>query len=242
MSEFSTEELFEAIDRAVLVLFNRVGTDPAEPIDALAILQTAFRYTITYLSEEDEEPRYGSRPKPKPRPRELQLREAMSDEAQQAAAAKMVARELIPGVFQTLGIVPGTEQRSAVNQLVGLVVPRLLLPTRRFDVACRKASGDLFRLKELFPTADYLLLATRQLDFEEPCVIAVVDDGTVALRRSNCTQVNKKLTAAEQLCVDKVTAEEEPQVVRRDDWTARGWPIPSGPFRRIILRSVPDGL
>ena len=241
MSEFTTEELFDAIDRAVLALLKRVGNE-AEPVDALSILQTAYRYTVTYLSEDDEEPRYGDRPKPKPRPRELQLKEGVSDEGRQAAAAKMVARELLPGIFQALGIVPGTEQRSATNQLVGLVVPRLLLPTRRFDVACRKTSGDLFRLKEQFPTADYLVLATRQLDFEEPCVIAVVDDGTVALRRSNCTQVNKKLTAAEQLCVDRATAEEEPVTVRRDDWTARGWPIPAGPFRRIILRSVPDGL
>jgi hypothetical protein len=241
MSDFSTEELFDAIDRAVLALLKRVGNE-AEPVDALSILRDAFRYTVTFLSEEDEEPRYGDRPKPKPRPRELQLKEAMSDEGQQAAAAKMVARELLPGIFQTLGIVPGTEQKSATNQLVGLIVPRLLLPTRRFDVASRKVSGDLFRLKELFPTADYLILATRQLDFEEPCVIAVVDDGTVALRKSNCAQVNKKLSTAEQLCMEKVTAEEEPVTVRREDWTARGWPIPTGPFRRIILRSVPDGL
>lgn len=241
MSDFSQEELFDAIDRAVLALLKRAGDDAA-PVDALALLQTAYRYTVTYLSEDDEEPKYGDRPKPRPRPRELQLKDTMSDEACQAAAAKMLARELLPGIFQTLGIVPGTEQKSATNQLVNLIVPRLLLPTRRFDVASRKTSGDLFRLKEQFPTAGYLLLATRQLDFEEPCVIAVVDDGTVALRRSNAMQVNKTLTTAETLCAEKVTAEEEPLTVRRDDWTARGWPIPGGPFRRIILRSVPDGL
>jgi hypothetical protein len=241
MSEFTTEELFDAIDRAVGALLKRAGNE-ADPVDALALLRDAFRYTVTYLSEDDEEPRYGDRPKPKPRPRELQLKESMSDEAQQAAAAKMVARELMPGIYQTLGIVPGTEQKSAANQLAGLIVPRLLLPTRRFDAACRKASGDLFRLKDLFPTAGHLLIALRQLDFEEPCVIAVVDDGTVALRKSNCAPVNKRLTAAEQLCAERVTAEEEPLTVRRDEWTARGWPIPSGPFRRIILRSVPDGL
>lgn len=241
MSEFTTEELFDAIDRAVAALLKRVGNE-AEPVDALALLRDAFRYTVTVLSEDDEELQYGDRPKPKPRPRELQLKESMSNEAQQAAAAKMVARELMPGIYQALGIVPGTEQKSAANQLAGLIVPRLLLPTRRFDGASRKANGDLFRLKEQFPTAGHMLIALRQLDFEEPCVIAVVDDGTVALRKSNCAQVNKKLTAAEQLCVEKVTAEEEPLTVRRDEWTARGWPIPSGPFRRIILRSVPDGL
>ena len=241
MSDFSQEELFDAIDRAVMALLKR-ATEEAAPVDALALLQNAYRYTVTYLSEDDEEPKYGDRPKPRPRPRELQLKESMSDESCQAAAAKMVARELLPGIFQTLGIVPGTEQKSATNQLVGLIVPRLLLPTRRFDVASRKTSGDLFRLKEQFPTAGPLLIALRLLDFEEPCVIAVVDDGTVALRRSNAMQVNKTLTTAETRCVEKVTAEEEPLTVRRDDWTARGWPILGGPFRRIILRSVPDGL
>ncbi len=241
MSEFSQDELFDAIDRAVLALVKRAG-DEAAPVDALALLRDAYRYTVTYLSEDDEEPQYGDRPKPRPRPRELQLKENTSVESHQAAAAKAVAKELLPGIYQALGIVPGTEQKSATTQLVGMIVPRLLLPTRRFDAANRKASGDLFRLKEQFPTAGHLLIALRQLDFEEPCVIAVVDDGTVALRKSNCAQVNKILTAAEALCVDKVTAEEEPLTVRRDDWTARGWPIPGGPFHRIILRAVPDGL
>ena len=239
MGEFTTEELFDAIDRAVAELLARTRTDEP-PVDALAIVKEAYRYTVTILSEDDEEPQYGDRPKPRPRPRELQLKDTQSDESRQTAAAKAVAREMLPNILKTLGIVPGTEQKSATNQLVGLIVPRLMLPTRWFDKASRKAGGDVFRLKEIYETATYELIALRQLDFEEPCVIAVVDDGIVATRRSNAMQATKKLTAAEALCVEKVTSEEEPVTVRKDDWTARGWPIPSGPFRRIILRAVPD--
>jgi len=30
--------------------------------------------------------------------------------------------------------------------------------------------------------------------------------------------------------------------VRAEGWTATAWPVPGGPFNRIIVRSVPDDL
>jgi hypothetical protein len=118
-----------------------------------------------------------------------------------------------------------------------------VLPTRWFATAARKANSDLVRLHdETFPTVAYEWLSLRLLDLDEPCCIAIVDDGSVSTRRSNFAQLTKKLTEAEQACVEKVQATEEPSTVRKDGWTARGWPIPSGPFNRIILRSVPEDL
>ena len=87
------------------------------------------------------------------------------------------------------------------------------------------------------------MIALRMLDIDEPCVIAVVDDGVVSTRRGNRTPETKKLTGAEQAAIDKLGRYEEPrQTARTGGWTATAWPIPGGPFNRIIVRSVPDDL
>ncbi len=240
MGDFSAEELFDAVDRAVVALLQRHGfTEP--PVDALRLVQEAFGYSIQWEELDEDEPReYGDRPKPKPRGRELIFKPGHSVTAQCSLAARACAKELVPGILSKLGIVPGTENKSAQGQLVGLIAPRLLLPSRWFDSACRKASGDVLKLREIFEPCAYEWIALRQLDFEEPCLIAIVDDGTVTTRKSNFVAATKKLTVAEEICAAKVQETEEPQTVRRDDWTARGWPIPGGPFNRIILRSTAD--
>ena len=135
---------------------------------------------------------------------------------------------------------PGTEQKSANTHLIGLIATRLLLPTRWFEAAARKASSDILRIQEAFRTVNLEPIALRLLEIEDLCVIAIVDDGVVGLRRSNAMQATKKLTPAEELCVEKVIETEEPQTVRREGWTSRGWPVTTGPFNRIVLRSVPD--
>jgi predicted transcriptional regulator len=241
MSDFTTEELFDAIDRAVLDLLSRHAvTEP--PVDALALVQDEFRYTVREDEEDDTPRQYGDRPKPRPRGRELVFRPTQSESSRQALAARACAKEMVPGILSKLGVVPGTEQKSATTQLTGLIAPRLVLPTRWFAVAARKANSDLLRLRETFDPAAYEWIALRLLDLEDPCVISVVDDGSVGTRRSNFAQLGKKLTAAETACADKVRETEDPQTVRRDGWSARGWPIPGGPFDRIILRAVPDDL
>lgn len=242
MSEFTTEELFDAIDRQVLDLLTRHGiTEP--PVEAVDLVQDAFHYTIREEDDGDDEPRqYGDRPKPRPRGRELVFTPAHSETARLSLAARACAKELIPAILGKLGVVPGTEQKSAQSQLVGLIAPRLVLPTRWFATAARRASNDLTRLRETFTDVAYEWIALRLLDLEDPCVIAIVDDGSVGVRRSNFAQLGKKLSEAEQTCVEKVQASEEPETVRKEGWSARGWPIPKGPYNRIILRAVPDDL
>jgi hypothetical protein len=83
-------------------------------------------------------------------------------------------------------------------------------------------------------------VAWRLLDLEETCVVTIVDDGSVASRKGNRVAVTRKLEAAEQECVEKVTELELPHRARRGEWTAWGWPVPGRAFRRIILRAVPD--
>jgi len=238
MSDFSAEELYDAIDRCVWELLARHGiAEP--PVDALALVQEAFGYTVTFEEEEEDEPQYGDRPKRK-RPRELVIKPAQSPGGQQMTAARACAKELVPTILQRLGVVPGTEQKSAATHLAGQIAPRLLLPTCWFGTVARRANGDPVRIQETFDTAGLEVIGLRLLDLNEPCVIAIVDDGAVALRRSNAMQATKTLTPAEQLCVEKVVKNEGPQRVRKDGWTSRGWPVPTGPFNRILLRSEPD--
>jgi hypothetical protein len=240
MSDFTTEELYDAVDRAVVKLLE-AGRMTQPPIRAVHLVQDLFHYTIREEDEGDDEPRqYGDRPKPRPRPRELVFLPTHSETARHSLAARAIAKEMVPDILKALGIVVGTEQKSATNQLVGLIAPRLVLPTRWFSIAARKANNDLLKLRDQFEPTAYEWIAARLLELEDPCVIAIVDDGTVSSRKSNFAQLNKKLTDAEERCAAKVQETEEPQTVRYDGWTSRGWPIPTGPFNRIILRSTPD--
>src|SRR5258705_187514 len=64
-------------------------------------------------------------------------------------------REWAPAVLAKLGIAPGTETRSAKAQLVGVIAPRLLLPTKWFEKDARRLGFDLPDLKDVYPTAGY---------------------------------------------------------------------------------------
>jgi hypothetical protein len=240
MSDFTTEELYDVVDRAVVKLLEN-GRVTQPPVPVIHLIQDLFHFTIRVEDEGDDEPRqYGDRPKPRPRPRELVFLPTHSETAKHSLATRAMAKEMVPEILKRLGVIVGTENKSATNQLVALIAPRLVLPTRWFELAARKANNDLLKLREQFEPTAYEWIAARLLELEDPCVMTIVDDGTVASRKSNFAQVNKKLTDAEERCAAKVQDSEEAQTVRFDGWTSRGWPIPGGPFNRIILRSTPD--
>jgi len=243
MSDFTTEDLTEAIDRAVVDMLRRGGI-VQPPVDAVGLARQLYGYAIVEDDpDEDEEPRrYGDRPKPKPRGKVLQFTLGQSAASRNAIAARALGKELINPLLITLGIVPGTEHKAAHGQWIALIAPRLLLPTNWYGQSLRKTNSDIARLREQYPTVPYEFLGLRMLDYDDPCVIAIVDDGSVATRKSNFVNANKTLTEAEAACVVQVQESEEPAKVRRDGWFSRGWPIPTGPYNRILLRSVPEEL
>jgi predicted transcriptional regulator len=237
--DFTTEELFDTIEREVDALLKSQGIEQP-PVNAVRLIRDVFRYTIVYAEPDDEPREYGAAPRRRPRPRELQFLPTHSPTAQLSLAARACAKEMIPRVLERLGIPPGTEQRGAQNQLIGLIAPRLVLPTRWYAKACQRSTFDVEQLRMQFSDVAYEWLALRWLDLEDPCVVAIVDDGTVSTRRSNFASLGKKLTDAEERCLELIHTSEEPQRVRLNDWSTRGWPISGGPFNRILLRSVPD--
>ena len=117
---------------------------------------------------------------------------------------------------------------------------RVLVPTKLLRAALRECRADLAALQRLFSTAGMEMIALRLLDLDEPCVISIVDDGVISIRRGNRNAVGKKLEPPEQACHDRVAELELPHRVRADGWTVWGWPVPRRAFRRIILRAVPD--
>jgi hypothetical protein len=242
MGDFTAEDLFETTDRIVAEVLS-LHDMPEPPVDAVVLAQEAFDFQVSEAEPDEGEMqpgRFGPRPRRFRTKREIVLRPDMSEEARQAACARACAKELIPPILAKLGVVVGSENRSATNQLVGLVAPRLLLPSKWFGKDARKVGYDLVELKARYPTAGFELIALRLLDLDDPCVITVIDDGVVSTRRANRFPATKKLTAAEQKCVDKITRHGDPQTARAEEWTVTGWPIPTGPFNRIILRAVPD--
>lgn len=244
MSDFSPDDLFETIDHTVSDLLGRHGLEEP-PVDTVTLAQEAFDLRVTFAEDEPDDPRPGRfGPRPTRRnPREIVLRVDQSDEGRNLVCGRACGRELLPTILTRLGVTPGTENRSGQNQLLALIVPRLLLPTRWIARDARKLGWDVWDLKDRYPTVGYEMIALRLLDIaEEPLLMAIVDDGTVATRRGNRSAVGKKLTETEQACLDLVMELGEPQTVRRSGWTVRGWPVPGGPFNRIILRAVPDEL
>ncbi|HEY2786788.1 MAG TPA: hypothetical protein VGJ05_17640 [Fimbriiglobus sp.] len=239
--DFSPEDLIDTVDREIRIVLERAAVvEP--PVDALQVVQDQFNVEIRYEEDEDDSAgRFGPRPPRRKGPANvLILREDQSPESQHAMAARIVARYLLPPILTRLGIAPGTENKSAQTQLYGLIVPRLLLPSRWFESDSRKAGYDLYAVKARYSTAHLETIALRWLDLEEPCVIAILDDETVSSRRANRFAATRKLSVAEELCAEKVKETAKPAQVRNDDWSAWGWPTKGVPFGRIVLRAVPD--
>ena len=246
MFDVSAEELFDAIDRLVLALLARHGSRPAggrgRPRGA------GVGYAVREEEEDDEPRRYGDRPKPEPRGRVLTFMPTHSETARNSLAARACAKELIPELLPKLGVAPGTENKSAQAQLVGLIAPRLLLPTRWFATDARKAGYDLVRAARSATRPP----ATRC----SPCGCwtwtsrassPIVDDGSVSTRRGNLARLTKKLTAAEQLCVERVgratrgAADRAPRRVDGPRVAGPGRPVQPNHFAERARRHIMAG-
>ena len=235
--DFSQEELFDACDRLVHGLLDRAGvTRP--PVDALRVAEDHLGIPVEVVEPEEDDP--DGPPRRRRPPAGIVLNPHMTDEQRQFAAAQGIARTLLPDLLRKLDILPGSESKQAAAHFRGLLANRVLVPTRLLRSALRQHKYDVPALHQEFRTAPMENVALRLLDLDSPCVIAVVDDGVVAVRRGNGQPADRKLTAAEQECHDRVAELELHHRVRTGGWTADGWPVPNRRFRRVLLRAVPD--
>jgi hypothetical protein len=238
--DFSHEELLETVERLVAGMLERAGIT-APPVDACRLAEEHLGIPIEWAEPADEEANYHRRRRFRSsRPPGIVFTPDMSEEQQQRVAAEGIARHLLPALYRKLGLEYDRGTKALASHLRTVAVARILIPTRLLRSALRECKWDVAGLHQRFHTASMEAVALRLLDLEEPCVIAVVDDGVVASRRSNFAPVSRKLEAAEHECVARISELELPHQARRDGWRAWGWPVPNRPFRRILLRAVPD--
>ena len=237
--DFSREDLFDACDRLVAGLLDRAGA-AAPPVDALRVADDHLGISVEFVEPEEDErgrPRAGGHRRPTSG---IVLSSHMTAEQRQTAAARGIARALVPDLLRKLDIEPGSESKAAAAHFRALLAARVLVPTRMLKTALRDCKYDVPALRAVFATATVELVAGRLLDLDDPCVITVIDDGVVATRRGNAVPPGRALVPAEQQCLDRVMHLDSPARIRAGGWTAHGWPVPNRPFRRVVLRAVPD--
>lgn len=240
--DFSQEELIDTVERLVAGMLERAGVT-APPVNALTIAETHLGIPIEWVEPAEDDEEEGARRRMRSRANSghgITLVTNMSDEQQQRTAADGIARMLLPDIYRKLSIVPGSESKPFAAHVRTMTASRVLIPTKLLKAALRECKYDVPALQKRFATVTMEAVAARLLDLEETCVITIVDDGSVSSRRANRVAVTRKLEAAEQECVDRVTELDLPHRARRGDWTAWGWPVPNRPFRRILVRAVPD--
>ena len=113
-----------------------------------------------------------------------------------------------------------------------------MTPGAWFADDARGCAWDVLELKRLYATAGHEVVAWRLLDLPTPCVITVVENGSVHRRRSNAWRVSKTLQPAERECQRYVHTYSRPRIVAADGWTVQGWPLHRPDGKREILRSV----
>lgn len=240
--DFTHEDLLEAVERLVTGLLDRAGVT-APPVDALYLAEEHLGIPVEMVEPEPDDDgwqRPGRRPRPGRHRAGIVLTPDMTRHQQQRVAAEGIARHLVPEVLRRLGLPADSASRPLVQAIRAALVPRLLIPTRLLRRALRDCKFNVDALAQVFATAAVESVALRLLDLDEPCVVSIVDDGVVALRRSNRYPVNRRLEPVEQECHDRVAELERPRRVRRAGWTVDGWFVPDRPFRRILLRATRD--
>jgi hypothetical protein len=237
--DFSQEELIDAVERLVAGMLERAGVT-APPVNAMAIAENHLGIPIEWVEPAEEDDTGRRRPRARTQSSGITLTYDMTNEQQQRVAADGIARVLMMDVFRKLNVIPGSESKQFASHVRSLTAARVLIPTRLLRSVLRECKYDVPAIQKHFSTVSMEAVAARLLDLEELCVISVVDDGVVASRRCNRFSVSRKLEPAEQECVDRIMELDLPHRARTKDWTAWGWPVPNRPFRRILLRAVPD--
>ncbi len=211
--DLSPDEIHDVVDRAVGELLDDAGVD-APSVDAVALAERHLGLV-------------------------LRLKADLTPEQRQYAAAQEVGRVGRDDLLRSLGVDP-EERRPGLQgaTLVNLFADRLLTPTAWFRDEARSSAYDLFALKRRFATASHELLAFRLLDLDEPCVITVLDNGTVTRRRGNTGRVTKDLSPAERRCLEQLQRYSRPCDLSEGGWRVQGWPVHEADWKREILRSV----
>lgn len=165
------------------------------------------------------------------------LRPDPRQERRQWAVAHEIGEHLAGQVFERLGTPPDEVRPAERESVANLLSARLLIPTRWFAKDAARCSWDLATLKQRYDTASHELIARRMLDFAEPILITVFDQGQVTFRRGNT------LRKSPPLCADEISAQQQAHeagtpVVQQGKVAVHAWPVHEEQWKREILRTV----
>lgn len=116
----------------------------------------------------------------------------------------------------------------------------LLTPTAWFRDQCVQTGFDLAKLKKVFSTASWEVIALRTLNFSES-IITIVDDDRVARRKSTYPfYVSRRLSDEENHVVLEVLQTKKVQRQHFPTCDVTGYPVFEKERKRVILRTVLD--
>ncbi|MDP2898938.1 MAG: ImmA/IrrE family metallo-endopeptidase [bacterium] len=116
----------------------------------------------------------------------------------------------------------------------------LLMPTPWFRDQCIQTGFDLAKLKKVFTTASWEVIALRTLNFSES-IITIVDDDRVTRRKSSYPfYVSKRLSDEEKHVVLDVLQTKKVQRQHFPSCEVTGYPVFEKGHKRVILRTTLD--
>lgn len=231
--ELPREEVIAVVDQMVEELLDAAGVT-APPVDAIALAQ---RHLGMVICLDKRQPQRGRAQRTMGKS-QIYLRPEPTEERHQWTVAHEIGEHLKAELLERLGVRPGEARPMAGESLANLFAYHLLVPTHWFAGDARALDYDLLELKKKYATSSHEVLAWRFLDLPEPCVVTVIDNGTVTRRRSNGVRITRTLQPVEEKCQQYVTHYVRPKVMREDGWTVQGWPVHRPDWKREILRSV----
>jgi hypothetical protein len=116
----------------------------------------------------------------------------------------------------------------------------LLMPTPWVRDHCLRTGFDLVKLRKVFTTASWEVIALRTLNFSES-IITIVDDDRVTRRKSSYPfYVSKKLSDEEKHVVLDVLQTKKVQKQHFPSCEVTAYPVFEKERKRVILRTVLD--
>lgn len=132
------------------------------------------------------------------------------------------------------------EDPKDAHRWANLSASFLLTPTIWFRDQCLRTSFDLAKLKKVFSTASWEVIALRTLNFSES-IITIVDDGRVTRRKSSYPfYVSKRLSDEEKHVVLDVLQTKKVQRQHFPSCEVTAYPVFEKEHKRVILRTVLD--
>lgn len=155
------------------------------------------------------------------------------------AAAHELGEHLVVQVYGRLGLDSRIDGSAARESLANHLARRLLLPTSWFSADGARVAWDLAALKARYSTASHELLARRMLEFDQPVIVSIFDQGQLYFRRTCHGRRAPSLCPEEHCLWQEVHQRGRPTEMRAGALWIRGWPVHEAGWKREILRTEP---